>query len=238
MQGAAEAYMSRMDPFDRRAMTLSLGLHILLLGGLWFSTFYQSPELEFIAYEIELVSPPPAEQAEEEEFATEEVVIEQPEPEPVPPEPEPEEEEVAVEEPAPEPEPSEPPPEVDEEEVSGVTTEEPPEEEPAETGEDLNVRLEGLRRDYPEYYNNIIRQIQRCFRPPSGGGGFETTVVFTVGRDGLARDIDFSTRSGNIAFDLQAMGAVECAGQGNFGQLPQDYLYDAVRVNFAFRPPG
>ena len=63
MQGAAEAYMSRMDPFDRRAMTLSLGLHILLLGGLWLSTFYQSPELEFIAYEIELVSPPPAEQS-------------------------------------------------------------------------------------------------------------------------------------------------------------------------------
>ncbi|SVD37826.1 uncharacterized protein METZ01_LOCUS390680, partial [marine metagenome] len=83
--------MRRMDPFDQRAMTLSLGLHVSLLVGLWLSTFYQSPQLEFIAYEIELVSPPPAEQAEEEEFATEEVAIERPEPEPVPPEPEPEE---------------------------------------------------------------------------------------------------------------------------------------------------
>ena len=229
--------MRRMDPFDQRAMTLSLGLHVALLVGLWLSTFYQSPQLEFIAYEIELVSPPPAEQAEEEEFATEEVAIEQPEPEPVPPEPEPEEEEVAVEEPVTEPEPSEPPPEVDEEEVSAVTTEEPPEEEPAETGEDLNVRLEGLRRDYPEYYNNIIRQIQRCFRWRTGGD-WRTSVVFTVGRDGLASDIDFLTESGNIAFDLEAMGAVECAGQGRFGQLPQDYPFEGVRVSFAFVPPG
>ena len=227
--------MRRIDPFDQRAMTLSLGLHVSLLVGLWLSTFYQSPQLEFIAYEIELVSPPPAEQAEEEEFATEEVVIEQPEPEPVPPEPEPEEEEVAVEEPVTEPEPSEPPPEIDEEEVSAVTTEEPPEEEPAETGEDLSVRLEGLRRDYPVYYENIIRQIENCFRWRTGGE-WQTTVVFTLGRDGLASGIEFLEESGNRPFDFQAMGAVECAGRGRFGELPQDYPFEGIRVSFTFTP--
>ena len=103
-----------------------------------------------------------------------------------------------------------------------------------EAGEDLNVRLEGLRRDYPQYYNNIIRQIQRCFGW-SAAGNWQTTLAFTVGRDGLASDIDFLTRSGNTAFDSEAMGAVDCA---RFGELPEDYPFEGVRVNFTFSPSG
>ena len=103
-----------------------------------------------------------------------------------------------------------------------------------EAGEDLNVRLEGLRRDYPQYYNNIIRQIQRCFGW-SAAGNWQTTLAFTVGRDGLASDIDFLTRSGNTAFDSEAMGAVDCA---RFGELPEDYPFEGFRVNFTFSPSG
>ena len=32
------------------------------------------------------------------------------------------------------------------------------------SGEDLNIRMEGLRRDFPDYYLNIQRQIQRCWQ--------------------------------------------------------------------------
>ena len=40
--------------------------------------------MEFVTYEIELVSPPPALEAEEPEEATRELVVERPDPEPVP----------------------------------------------------------------------------------------------------------------------------------------------------------
>ena len=39
-------------------------------------------------------------------------------------------------------------------------------------------------------------------------------------------------------FDFEAIGAVECAGQGRFGQLPDELPYDRLPVQFDFRPPG
>ncbi len=96
--------------------------------------------------------------------------------------------------------------------------------------------MEGLRRDYPAYYNNIIRQINRCFRPP--GGSWRTVVYFVIQRDGTVRDIDFVERSGSVAFDFRAMEAVECAGQGRFGALPEDLPWDAMPIRFEFRPTG
>jgi len=234
----------RIDPFDGRSMALSVALHGALFAGGWASTLYEPPRIEFLTYEIELVSPPPARQSEEPEPATQELVVERPDPEPAPPEPE-VEEVVPVEEPEPEPEPEpeereepaeQPPPEADEEPVM-ASAPDPPEEEPEETGEGLNVRIEGLRRDYPQYYNNIIRQIQRCFRWREGGN-WETTIFFYIDRDGTAEGIEFVSRSGSTAFDFEAMGAVECAGQGRFGPLPEDVPYDRFPVRFSFRPIG
>ena len=220
-------------------------LHGAFIVVAWASTQYQPETMEFITYEIELVSPPPARQAEEPEPATEELVIERPEPDPAPPEPE-VEEIVPVQEPEPEPEPDPPPvareepreepPEVAETTVVAAAID-PPEEEPEETGEGINVRIEGLRRDYPEYYNNIIRQIQRCFRWRDGGS-WETAVFFYIDRAGNATGIEFASRSGNTAFDFEAMGAIDCAGQGRFGPLPDDLPYDRFPVRFSFRPMG
>ncbi len=226
-------------------MALSAAFHAALFALLWASTLYTPPEIAFVTYEIELVSPPPAVQAEEPTPATEEVVVERPEPEPTPPEPEPEEV-VPVEEPDPEPPPEEPEEEPEEEpveatpEVAEETSEaaapvDPPEEEPEVSGEDLNVRIEGLRRDYPAYYENIIRQIQRCFRWRQGGR-WETTVFFYIDREGYAEDIEFVGRSGNTAFDFESMGAVECAGRGRFGALPDDVPFERFPVRFTFRP--
>jgi hypothetical protein len=235
------------DRFDSRAAALSGMMHVMILVLAWLSTFYAPEPIQFLTYEIELVSPPPAVEAEEPRDAAEELVVERPDPEPTPPEPE-VEEIVPIEEPAPEPEPEpEPPreeptpdeePEVAEEEVEAAVVDLPEEvEEPDETGEGLEVRIEGLRRDYPEYYNNIIRQILRCFRWQDGGR-WETEVFFYIIRDGTAEGIEFVSRSGNTAFDFEAMGAVDCAGNGRFGPLPDDLPYDRFPIKFSFRPQG
>lgn len=231
----------RPEPFDRSAFAASVAVHVVLLGAAVWSTTHRRPPPEFVTYQIELVSPPPAVQAEEEAPAVEELVVERPEP--TPPEPEPEEKTVPVEETKPEPEPEKPPekdqpaPPEEGEKPREATTTEKPAEEARESGEDLNVRLEGLRRDYPAYYNNIIRQIQRCFRW-RGQGNWETTVRFVIHRDGSVSDMDFVKRSGNSAFDFEAMGAVDCAGQGRFGPLPDELPFDRLPVQFNFRPQG
>lgn len=225
-------------------MWLSGAFHVALFALAWASTLYEPRQIEFLTYEIELVSPPAAQRPQEEEPQppAEELVVERPEPEPTPPEPE-VEEVVPVEEPEPEPEPvreeppvEEPPPEPAED---PVVTAEPDslEEEPEETGQGINVRMEGLRRDYPAYYDNIIQQIFRCFRW-TGGGSWETTVFFYIDREGNAEDIDFVSRSGNTRFDYEALGAVECAGRGRFGPLPAELPYDRFPIRFSFRPTG
>lgn len=233
------------DPFARSSLLKSAGLHVALILGAWASTLYAGPPpVVFLTYDIELVSPPATQVAEEAVTATEELVVERPDPEPEPPEPE-TEEVVPIEDPEPEPEPDPPPEEPVEEqppeaaeETVVAAAEEPTEEETSETGEDIEVRMEGLQRDYPQYYNNIIRQIRRCFRW-SGGGNWRTTVFFYIKRDGSVEGMDFVERSGNSAFDFESMGAVDCAGQNNrLGALPDDLPYDRFPVRFLFEPRG
>lgn len=235
----------RVDPFDKRSMTLSAALHGAVIAFFWLSTQYAPPEMEFVTYQVELVSPPPAEHAEVAREATEELVVERPDPEPAPPEPEPEEV-VPVEQPVPERkpdppppvrrQPDPPPPKPEEKPVVAAAPVEAP--EPArESGEGLNVRMEGLRRDYPEYYNNIILQIRRCFRWRDGGR-WQTTIVFWITRDGTATDMRFERRSGNTAFDFDAAGAIDCAGKGKFGPLPADLPFDRFPIRFEFSPSG
>ena len=223
-------------------MTMSVGLHGCLFTLAFFTSLIDRSPIEFVTYEIEMVSPPPAVQAEIQP-AMEELVVERPEPT-RPIEEEPEQEVVPIEEPDdPEPEPS---PEEDrpteeltevEEEETPPSAPDPPPDEIDESGEGINVRLEGVRRDYPAYYNNIIRQIFNCFRW-RGGGNWEATVFFMIEREGTVADMRFLSRSGSTAFDFEAIGAVECAGQGRFGQLPDELPYDRLPVQFDFRPPG
>ena len=68
----------------------------------------------------------------------------------------------------------------------------------------------------------------------------ETSIVFVIGRDGTVDggSIDFYDRSGNVNFDYAAMGAVECAGNGRFGPLPEELGWDRLPILFTFRPRG
>ena len=61
----------RLDPFDRRSAALSGAMHVAIVLLAWLSTLYAPEPIQFISYEIELVSPPPALQAEEPEPAAE-----------------------------------------------------------------------------------------------------------------------------------------------------------------------
>lgn len=228
-------------PFDKRSMAASCGVHASIFLIFWLSGLVPRDEpMEFITYEIVMVSPPPAVQAEIVQPATEEMVVERPDPTPPEPEPEPELEVVPVEEDDPPPQPPEPEStpveELAEEEVTVAAAPEDPPEEAEESGEDINVRMQGLRRDYPVYYRNIIQQINNCFRPPRDGRDWMTTVRFVIQSDGSVEGLEFVARSGSSDFDFRAMGAVECAGNGRFGPLPPDLPFQPVQ--FDFRPGG
>ncbi len=202
---------------------------MVALVAAWSAQVSTSRTLDFVTYQIDIVSPPPAQEAEAPApVQAEEVVVETPDPTPAPEDPEPPpivEEDPVREESTPDPTPTPPDP----------VEEEAGDPDPAETegGEDLNVRMEGLRRDYPVYYNNVIRQIDRCMRF-TGPGGLKTSVYFIIERDGTVDGgaIDFVSRSGNAGFDFAVMEAIECAGRGRFGALPEDLGWDQLPIIF------
>ena len=235
--------MRSPDPFDRKSLWGSLGVHAVALSVAVLASVSHRPPPEFVSYEIELVSPPPARKAPEPREEQKKLVVERPQPTPPA-----EEKPATVVKPKPKPKPPEKPPERKETpkpETPKEATKEnksaaAPDAEDAkskESGEGINVRLEGLKRDYPAYYGNIIRQIDRCFRPPSGSS-LATTVYFVINKDGSVSDLSWAQKSGNPALDIAAMGAVECAGNGHFGPLPEDVPFDRLPIQFKFYPRG
>ena len=111
-----------------------------------------------------------------------------------------------------------------------------PDPEVETPGEDLNVRMAGLRRDYPEYYNNIIRRMRGCFRW-RGQEDLRATIYFVIARDGTVSGVDVLESSRNVPFDIEAMGAAECAGaQGRLGPLPETLPVDRMPIMFIFEP--
>lgn len=227
--------MRRQRRPGKKPLMASAAVHVVAIGLAWWAQASSTPLLQdFVSYQITLVSPPPAQMAEEPRPVPErDVVVEVPEPV-VEPEPPPVVEERPREEqrPTPTPTPTPPPPEPD--------PDPPGDPEPSREvgGEDLNVRMEGLRRDFPEYYGNIITQIRRCLRF-TGTGRFETTVLFYIDREGTVdgRELRFVERSGNVNFDYAAMGSVECAS-GRFGPLPPELGRDRIPILFTFTPGG
>lgn len=218
------------------AVVGSMSLHaVALIFMVWGAHRIELPETPEV-YQVELVSvprpapvrtvpvPEPQRAAPREE----------PEVRPLDRQPEPEAEQQQV--PAP----------VEAEPEQGAEEEEPEpvlEERPAATAEqspegaDVPVRLEGAPFPYPEYAANIILQIKRHWRPPTGGTHLRAELAFTIMRDGSIADIAWVRRSGNPAFDLEARGAIEAAARrGVFGPLPEAYPADQLRVSFFFDP--
>ncbi len=246
------------EPMPRASLYGSLAVH----GGVVVATVLLSltrpAPIEFQSIEIQIVQAPSPEPLSEEVVTpTKELVVERPDPEPPLPEPDPVVEEtpppvveevvetVADEPEEEEPEPEEedeeeaPPPDPDPEPVEEVAATPEPDDDPTDlAGEELEVRIEGLQRDYPRYYENIVRQLRRCFRPPgSARRGSQTTVYFEIRRDGTTTGERLYERSGNPDLDFGSIAAVaDCAGRNAlFGPLPEDYPYEGLPVLFEFR---
>jgi protein TonB len=106
------------------------------------------------------------------------------------------------------------------------------------TGTDVaTIKTPGLAFPFPEYLRNIVTQVyQRWDRTSTKQSNF-AEISFFILRDGSVRDIHFVTRSGSFAFDLDAQGAIEAAGNSRaFGQLPDGYENDVLPVSFYFKP--
>jgi outer membrane biosynthesis protein TonB len=214
----------------------SVTVHSAAIFLAWWLAAVPPQVADFVTYEIELISPPAAEFGEQTTPPPpEDLVIETP----FDPVPEPEEEipPVTVEddtpaEETPEPEVTAPPPDVEVVDDQRPVTSPDPAPDVETPGEDLNVRMEGLRRDYPAYYNNIIRQMDRCIRW-RGDEDMQAKVYFVINRDGSVSGVDILEPSRSIAFDIQAMSAAECAGRPNsLGRLPEALGFDRLRVSF------
>jgi len=196
-------------------------------------------------FQVEIVSAPPIQSEEaQEEAPTEELVVETPD------EPEPVQEETPTPIPDPEPEQTPPEPEAEETppdlppdstEVEATTTEEV-ETTAEESGEDINVRMEGLRRDFPVYYRNIITQVGRCWsrlQPRDSRDGLEVTVYFVIGADGkVVGRPEVVERSGSARFDGLAVEAIGGCASGRFGELPRDLGYERLPIQFTLSPGG
>ena len=112
-----------------------------------------------------------------------------------------------------------------------------PDETPS-TGTDVaTIKTPGLAFPYPEYLRNIVTQVyQRWDRASAKQSNF-AEISFLILRDGSVRDIRFVTRSGSFAFDIDAQGAVEAAGNSQaFGPLPDGWEADVLPVSFYFKP--
>jgi hypothetical protein len=222
----------------------SVALHLMILTTL-FIVRPQGPRITAPVYRVDLVAAPPGPRAIGE-------VRPQPvEPEPTPPEPVPTPERpqpIAPDQmpPAPttQPRTRQPPPPTTpttQPEPRAPATREPvpvagggPE---GGRGTDVaNVRTEGIEFPFPGYLENIVRQIALRFKPP-GNAALKAEVKFLIRRDGSAEIVQFVQRSGAFAFDLEAQGAIEQAGQVKaFGPLPTGYENDVLTVVFSFDP--
>ena len=114
----------------------------------------------------------------------------------------------------------------------------PAQGETPSTGTDIaTIKTPGLAFPYPEYLRNIVTQVyQRWDRASAKQSNF-AEISFLILRDGSVRDIRFVTRSGSFAFDIDAQGAIEAAGNSRaFGQLPDGWEADVLPVSFYFKP--
>jgi protein TonB len=104
------------------------------------------------------------------------------------------------------------------------------------SGADVSpIKTEGIDFAYPGYLQNIVRQIALNFSPKGNVGALRAEVFFMIGRDGKVSGFKFLSRSGNLAFDIEAEGAVDAAWRG-FGPLPSGYTDDVLPIVFSFDP--
>lgn len=110
-------------------------------------------------------------------------------------------------------------------------------DEPSTGRDQETLEIPGVDFPFPGYLRNIVAQVYRRWSRPAGNVSLRAEVLFFIRRDGSIADFQFVERSGNLAFDLRAQGAVEAAGNaGAFGPLPDGFADDVLPVSFFFDP--
>lgn len=106
------------------------------------------------------------------------------------------------------------------------------------TGSDVaTIQTPGLQFPFPEYLRNLMNQVLRRWN--GSRTAYRAEIAFLILKDGSVRDIRFLKRSGNFAFDLDAQGAIEAAGNaGAFGPLPDGWDANVLPITFVFEPRG
>lgn len=221
----------RAPPGRAAGMVGTILVHAAAIGFLF--TTVQPSKASPPSYAVELVAAPAPTQKR---LAREALPTPPPEEKPAPVKPTPPKPAKA---PAP-PKPKPPPPSEERKEPPPKTAAEatPAPGETPSTGSDVaTIKTPGLAFPYPEYLRNIVTQIyQRWDRGSAKQRNF-AEISFLILRDGSVRDIHFVTRSGSFAFDLNAQGAVEAAGNSHaFGPLPDGWDADVLPVSFYFKP--
>lgn len=231
------------------AAVLASGVaHAGVLALFWLAAGTAEAIPDMRVYAVDIVSPPPQEAGEpvagepspaEDPPVPEPVEEPEPEPEPAPPKPDPEPSEPPPDRrrPDPKPEPRRDPPAKDEPAPDPGRRSRGEEPDPrAESGENLTVKFDGVRCIEPDYCDNIIRQIHRYFRRPSGGSTGEADVYFVIAPNGSVEDLRVISSTGGLPFRLAVMEAVEQAGRNRaFGPLPPAFG-GTLPVRFTFRP--
>lgn len=235
------------------AILFSVVLHLSLLGVVWWlhTATFRAPIYETYAITIVSVADPDLPEVvalpEPDPLVVEtpdpQLPAPEPEPAPPPPAPEPDPVQAPPPDPAPpaDPTPPEPPRPQPERPAPIPQTEVPPEAADPQANVDLAIRMEGLQRDFPAYYAQILAAMRVCWRQPAGIERASTTVRFEIERDGSirSRSIVIHQRSGAGPFDLRAVEAVECAGQRDrIPPLPDDIPGARLPIQFTFTTSG
>lgn len=112
-----------------------------------------------------------------------------------------------------------------------------PDVTPSTGADPATVKVEGITFPFPEYLRNIVAEVYRRWHRPGGDAPLQAEMLFFIHRDGAISNLQFIRRSGNFAFDLEAQGAIEQAGNARaFGPLPDGYAADVLPVSFFFNP--
>jgi TonB family protein len=83
------------------------------------------------------------------------------------------------------------------------------------------------------YKSEMVRQIERNWRPPREDPDLATTVQFTVLMNGHVTGLRVSKSSGNVSVDNMAIRAVKLAAP--FGKLPPSYSSNRLEANLVLR---
>ena len=197
--------------------------------------FAESIEPSPPVYAVELVAAPaPAPKQRVAPEATPTPPPEEP-PAPVKSTPRPAEKTVPVEKP-PEPK-TEPKPAADPAPKTSAPEAPAPGETPSTGRDATTIKTPGLDFPFPEYLRNVMNQIYRRWRRPTGNVPLRAEVFFLIRRDGSIAEVRFVKRSGNFSYDLEAQGAIEAAGNARaFGELPDGWTADVLPISFYFEP--